>query len=127
MRNGNHLCSLKLRVATTAHTLSPIAHSQSRASSFLSLFERPPRYQSPSCSALTTTYGVTMDTTNISYNESHESVAHGPNRDPLYVVIPITIIYALIFVAGVVGNVITCIVIRRNKHMHTTTNLYLFR
>lgn len=50
----------------------------------------------------------------------------GPKRDSLYVVIPITIIYAVIFFTGVVGNVSTCIVISRNKSMHTATNYYLF-
>ncbi|ALC46231.1 CG8795 [Drosophila busckii] len=34
--------------------------------------------------------------------------------------------YALIFVAGVLGNLITCIVISRNNFMHTATNFYLF-
>ncbi|XP_017039736.1 somatostatin receptor type 5 [Drosophila ficusphila] len=37
-----------------------------------------------------------------------------------------TICYALIFVAGVLGNLITCIVISRNNFMHTATNFYLF-
>ncbi|XP_015839433.1 neuromedin-U receptor 2-like isoform X1 [Tribolium castaneum] len=50
----------------------------------------------------------------------------GPRRDPLAIVIPITIVYALTFVSGVVGNVSTCIVIARNKSMHTATNYYLF-
>lgn len=50
----------------------------------------------------------------------------GPKRDPLYVVIPITFIYMLIFVTGVVGNISTCIVIYKNKSMHTATNYYLF-
>lgn len=50
----------------------------------------------------------------------------GPKRDPLYIVIPITIIYAVIFVTGIVGNLSTCIVIFRNKSMHTATNYYLF-
>lgn len=49
-----------------------------------------------------------------------------PRRDPLWVVIPITVLYVVIFVSGVVGNVSTCIVIARNKHMHTATNYYLF-
>ncbi|KAJ9592157.1 hypothetical protein L9F63_001273, partial [Diploptera punctata] len=49
-----------------------------------------------------------------------------PNRDPLYVLIPVTIIYAVILFTGLVGNVSTCIVIARNKHMHTATNYYLF-
>lgn len=49
-----------------------------------------------------------------------------PVRDQLYVVIPISIIYASIFVTGTVGNISTCIVIARNKSMHTATNYYLF-
>lgn len=48
------------------------------------------------------------------------------HRDSLYVVIPVTVIYALIFITGIVGNVSTCIVIARNKSMHTATNYYLF-
>nr|CAD7408575.1 unnamed protein product [Timema cristinae] len=47
-------------------------------------------------------------------------------RDPLFIVVPITVIYALIFLLGIIGNVSTCIVIARNKHMHTATNYYLF-
>lgn len=50
----------------------------------------------------------------------------GSYRDSLYVVIPVTIIYAAIFLTGIVGNVSTCIVIARNKSMHTATNYYLF-
>uniref|UniRef100_A0A182YH31 G-protein coupled receptors family 1 profile domain-containing protein n=1 Tax=Anopheles stephensi TaxID=30069 RepID=A0A182YH31_ANOST len=51
---------------------------------------------------------------------------YGPKRDPLYVVIPITVVYLLIFLTGVVGNISTCIVIARNRSMHTATNYYLF-
>jgi hypothetical protein len=47
-------------------------------------------------------------------------------RDPYSVILPITICYLFIFVAGVLGNVITCIVIAKNKTMHTATNYYLF-
>lgn len=50
----------------------------------------------------------------------------GPQRDALFVVIPITTIYSLIFVTGILGNVFTCLVIVRNKSMHTATNYYLF-
>ncbi|XP_072939067.1 pyrokinin-1 receptor-like [Epargyreus clarus] len=50
----------------------------------------------------------------------------GPQRDSLYLVVPITILYSLIFVTGVIGNIFTCIVIIRNKSMHTATNYYLF-
>lgn len=51
---------------------------------------------------------------------------YGPRRDPLYVVVPITVIYMIIFVTGVIGNISTCIVISRNRSMHTATNYYLF-
>lgn len=45
---------------------------------------------------------------------------------PLSLIVPITVVYAVIFITGVVGNVSTCIVIARNKSMHTATNYYLF-
>ena len=47
-------------------------------------------------------------------------------RDSLYVVLPISIIYITIFFTGLIGNVSTCVVIARNKSMHTATNYYLF-
>uniref|UniRef100_A0A1B0GLI2 Putative neuromedin-u receptor 2 n=1 Tax=Lutzomyia longipalpis TaxID=7200 RepID=A0A1B0GLI2_LUTLO len=54
-----------------------------------------------------------------------DAVTHS-SRDPMSVVIPITVFYAVIFLAGVLGNVTTCTVISRNKSMHTATNFYLF-
>ncbi|KAK5649562.1 hypothetical protein RI129_000591 [Pyrocoelia pectoralis] len=51
---------------------------------------------------------------------------YGPKRDSLCVVIPITIIYVIIFITGLIGNISTCVVISRNKSMHTATNYYLF-
>ena len=50
----------------------------------------------------------------------------GPKRDSLYFVIPITVIYVLIFISGLFGNFCTCAVISRNRYMRTTTNYYLF-
>ncbi|XP_054724042.1 pyrokinin-1 receptor-like [Uloborus diversus] len=50
----------------------------------------------------------------------------GPKRDSLSSVIPITVIYVLILIAGLIGNICTCVVIIRNKHMRSTTNYYLF-
>ncbi len=38
----------------------------------------------------------------------------------------LTLVYCLIFLTGVIGNVFTCIVITRNNYMHTATNYYLF-
>ncbi|OTF69189.1 7 transmembrane receptor (rhodopsin family)-like protein, partial [Euroglyphus maynei] len=51
-----------------------------------------------------------------------------PNQiaDPLWTTIPMTILYVLILVTGVIGNVLTCVVIARNRYMHTATNYYLF-
>lgn len=46
--------------------------------------------------------------------------------DPAYILVPMTVLYSLIFVTGLVGNVTTCGVIVRNRHMHTATNYYLF-
>lgn len=57
------------------------------------------------------------------YSFTHDGF---PIRDPLYIVIPFTVIYSIIFVTGLLGNIITCIVISRNKSMHTATNYYLF-
>lgn len=50
----------------------------------------------------------------------------GSVREPLNIVVPISVIYSIIFLTGVVGNISTCIVIARNKSMHTATNYYLF-
>ncbi|CAL4238428.1 unnamed protein product, partial [Meganyctiphanes norvegica] len=41
-------------------------------------------------------------------------------------VIAMTIMYLTISVLGLIGNVVTCIVISRNRVMHTATNYYLF-
>lgn len=42
------------------------------------------------------------------------------------IVIVLIVIYATIFVLGVLGNVVTCIVIAKNRSMHTAVNFYLF-
>ncbi|XP_060584543.1 pyrokinin-1 receptor-like [Ruditapes philippinarum] len=51
---------------------------------------------------------------------------HGPRRGPLATVIAITCVYGFIFLSGIFGNVCTCLVIVKNKYMHTATNYYLF-
>lgn len=40
--------------------------------------------------------------------------------------LPLSIIYSLFFVLGVLGNLATCLVIIKNEYMRTTTNIYLF-
>lgn len=48
----------------------------------------------------------------------------GPRRSAVF--LPICLTYLLIFLVGVVGNVLTCTVIMRNKVMWTPTNYNLF-
>ncbi|CAJ1060765.1 Hypothetical predicted protein [Xyrichtys novacula] len=48
----------------------------------------------------------------------------GPRRSSVF--LPVFLIYLVIFAVGVVGNVLTCTVIARNKVMWTPTNYYLF-
>ncbi|XP_004697156.2 neuromedin-U receptor 2 [Echinops telfairi] len=48
----------------------------------------------------------------------------GPRRSPLF--LPVTVVYALIFAVGVVGNLLVCVVILRHQAMKTPTNYYLF-
>lgn len=50
----------------------------------------------------------------------------GIKADPICIILPITIFYCFIFVAGIVGNLAICIVIAKNRSMHTATNYYLF-
>jgi len=67
----------------------------------------------------------------LNFNESYDVDTYllrnwGPKHLPLDVVVPITIVYVLIFVSGLVGNIAVCAVIIRNSSMHTATNCYLF-
>ncbi|PBC34776.1 Neuropeptides capa receptor [Apis cerana cerana] len=63
---------------------------------------------------------------NLSTLYTNDEINSVPHRDSLHIVIPVTIIYVSIFVTGIIGNISTCIVIARNKSMHTATNYYLF-
>lgn len=49
----------------------------------------------------------------------------GPPRDNLLLLIPLNIVYSIIFVLGIIGNTATCLVISRVKFMHSPTNFYL--
>lgn len=50
----------------------------------------------------------------------------GPRHLDTPTLVILTTVYVAIFLSGTVGNVCTCIVIARNRHMHTATNYYLF-
>ncbi|GFU26064.1 pyrokinin-1 receptor [Nephila pilipes] len=59
-------------------------------------------------------------------NMTIEECRLGPQRDPMSTVIPMTLVYSFILMTGVIGNICTCIVIAKNRYMHTATNYYLF-
>lgn len=48
----------------------------------------------------------------------------GPRRSHLF--LPMALVYSLIFVVGVVGNFLVCLVILKHRNMKTPTNYYLF-
>ena len=57
-----------------------------------------------------------VDFTQVDYiKRSFKPIDIGPTRKALTIVIPITIVYTIIFISGVIGNVCTCAVIIRNK------------
>ncbi|ESN94739.1 hypothetical protein HELRODRAFT_87553 [Helobdella robusta] len=63
--------------------------------------------------------------TNYTIEEILESIL-GPKTQPYWLTVTLTSIYILIFVSGLVGNLVTCYVIIRNRRMRTVTNCYLF-
>lgn len=69
---------------------------------------------------------ITEFTTNQFCMENYLELYLGPRSLPLETLVPVTIIYVIIFVTGVFGNVTTCIVILTNQYMQTATNYYLF-
>lgn len=50
----------------------------------------------------------------------------GPKHLPLNIILPLTVVYVMIFVTGVLGNIAVCVVIIRNMSLHNATNYYLF-
>lgn len=67
--------------------------------------------------------------TNIS--ESFDEKAYlaarlGDRHIPMTSFVILFIVYISILITGTVGNICTCIVIARNRTMHTATNYYLF-
>ncbi|KAL0273141.1 UNVERIFIED_CONTAM: hypothetical protein PYX00_005885 [Menopon gallinae] len=66
---------------------------------------------------------------NGTYNKSLEQFlleTLGPKHLPLASLVPLTVIFSLLFITGVLGNISVCAVIIRNPSMHTATNYYLF-
>lgn len=67
---------------------------------------------------------LTADNGSLSNSSSYSNDA--AFQYPLSLLVPTTICYVAIFIAGILGNVVTCIIINKNKSMHTATNYYLF-
>lgn len=57
--------------------------------------------------------------------EALDPEAFLPRSLPLAQLVPLTAIYAIIFVTGVLGNSVTLAVLLANRHMRTATNAYL--
>ncbi|XP_034963934.2 neuromedin-U receptor 2 [Zootoca vivipara] len=56
--------------------------------------------------------------------EDYLTFLYGPRRSHLF--LPMTWVYGLIFIVGVSGNLLVCLVILRHRNMKTPTNYYLF-
>ena len=68
--------------------------------------------------------------TNNMSNESLDIAAYltmhlGDRYHTMTQLVVLNVIYIGIFLSGTVGNLCTCIVIARNRNMHTATNYYL--
>jgi len=70
----------------------------------------------------TTVNGSNSTFDEVAYLESYL----GERRVGTVSIVFLTFIYITIFLSGTIGNVCTCIVIARNRNMHTATNYYLF-
>ena len=58
--------------------------------------------------------------------QDYLEITRGPKYLPIVIILPITIVYLIIFITGVVGNILVCLVIIKDKVMHSATNYYLF-
>lgn len=58
--------------------------------------------------------------------EEYLLLTRGPKRIPLSLLLPLTFVYSVLLVLGILGNVAVCLVIRKNPSMHTATNYHLF-
>ncbi|XP_051768600.1 neuromedin-U receptor 2 isoform X2 [Ctenopharyngodon idella] len=73
------------------------------------------------------TFNFTGDESGRCYLQTVDEVLFsllGPRRSPFF--FPVTITYILIFITGVLGNLLTCTVITKDRKMRTPSNLYLF-
>ncbi|KAJ0175642.1 hypothetical protein K1T71_008801 [Dendrolimus kikuchii] len=62
----------------------------------------------------------------LTMNVTNETEIEFSENYKLDLIASLTVVYAIIFVAGILGNFSTCVVIAQNRSMHTATNFYLF-
>ncbi|OCT88208.1 neuromedin-U receptor 2 [Xenopus laevis] len=63
-------------------------------------------------------------TRNLNSTEEYLAYLCGPKRSRLS--LPMTLVYAAVFLIGVIGNTLVCLVILKHHNMRTPTNYYLF-
>lgn len=49
----------------------------------------------------------------------------GEKQKDLFTGVLLTIVYVIIFLTGSVGNLTTCLILRKRVYLHTVTNIYL--
>lgn len=59
-------------------------------------------------------------------NLSADASSNIKNFSLYYSSLTMIVIYSCMAAVGIIGNIVTCIVIANNKSMHTATNCYLF-
>lgn len=80
------------------------------------------------CSVNNTVQINNLTETNASIISKAEYLAYtlGPRHISSAALAVLSVMYVLIFLTGVLGNLCTCVVITRNRCLHTATNYYLF-
>ena len=75
---------------------------------------------------------LALENHTLPYNDSTTISHHilleqrlGPQRKDVIYVFLLSLVYGLIFISGIVGNICTCFVILKNNSLKTTTNYYL--
>ena len=62
---------------------------------------------------------------NNSASPNHTVVDHSAFDIPTYTFIIVTVLYGLMFVAGVIGNIMVIFVVTKNRAMRNSTNMFL--
>ena len=67
------------------------------------------------------------DSADVNFDELQYLSMHlGPQRQPMKTLVPLTIVYVVMSITGIFGNLSVCCVILRIPSMRSATNYYLF-